>query len=52
MTENELSKVIVDTCYWIHVDFGPGLFESVYAEILSYELVSKGLFIERQNLFQ
>ena len=38
MTENELAKVIVDTCYRIHVGLGPGLFESVYEEILFYEL--------------
>lgn len=34
MTENELSGIIVNTCYKIHVELGPGLFESVYEEIL------------------
>ena len=43
MSENELSKIIVDTCYKIHTRIGPGLFESVYEEILSYELISKGI---------
>jgi len=33
MTENQLSKILVDTCYRIHVELGPGLFESVYEEI-------------------
>ncbi|WP_194778450.1 GxxExxY protein [Pararhodonellum marinum] len=49
MTENELSKTIVDTCYRIHVELGPGLFESVYEEILTYELIHKGLFVSRQQ---
>lgn len=49
MTENELSKIIVDTCYKIHVKLGPGLLESVYEAILYYELVEKGLHVERQK---
>jgi len=50
MTENELSKIIVNTCYNIHVKLGPGLLESVYEEILTYELVKQGLNVERQKL--
>jgi len=49
MTENELSKIIVNTCYEIHVALGPGLFESVYEEILTYELTQKGLQLKRQK---
>ena len=49
MTENELSKIIVDSCYHIHVNLGPGLFESVYEEILYYELIQKGLEVSRQK---
>lgn len=30
MTENKLSKIVVNTCYNIHVELGPGLLESVY----------------------
>ena len=37
MTENELAKIIVNTCYNIHVELGPGLLESVYEEILYYD---------------
>ena len=48
MYENEISTTIVDTCYQIHVGMGPGLFESVYEEILYYELVNKGLLVRRQ----
>ena len=49
MTENELSKIIVNTCYNIHIELGPGLFESVYEEILYYELKNSGLHVERQK---
>lgn len=49
MTENEISKIVVDTCYRIHVELGPGLFESVYEEILTYELIQQGLIVSRQQ---
>ena len=49
MTENELSKIIVNECYNIHVNLGPGLLESVYEEILFYELTNKGLKVDRQK---
>lgn len=49
MTENELSKIIVHTCYKIHTTLGPGLLESVYETILCHELVKAGLNIERQK---
>jgi len=41
--ENQLSKIIVDCCYRIHKKLGPGLLESVYLEILIYELNKAGL---------
>ena len=49
MTENEISKIIVDKCYKIHVELGAGLFESVYEEILAFELVKEGLYVSRQQ---
>ena len=49
MTENELSKIIVNACYQIHVELGPGLLESVYEEILFFELTKKGLNVSRQK---
>lgn len=48
MHENEISKVIVNTCYQIHSELGPGLLESVYEEILYYELIQQGLHVNRQ----
>jgi len=50
MSENEISGIIVDTCYQIHMDLGPGCLESVYEEILFFELKNKGLFVERQKV--
>lgn len=49
MTENELSKIIVDSCYKIHSTLGPGLLESVYEETLTYELIKRDLFVKRQQ---
>jgi len=50
MTENEISKVIVDSAIEVHSALGgPGLIESVYEEALSWELVERGLYIERQK---
>ena len=49
MTENELSKIIVDCCFKIHNKLGAGLLESVYEEVLSYELSRNKLQYERQK---
>jgi len=49
MTENELSKIIVDTAYQIHHKLGPGLLESVYEEIMYYELSKQGVNVEQQK---
>lgn len=49
MSENEISKIVVDACYMIHVKLGPGLLESVYETILEHELISNGLKVERQK---
>lgn len=46
--ENYLSKIIVDTCFHIHVGLGPGLLESVYEEVLYYELCQQGFNVKRQ----
>jgi GxxExxY protein len=49
MSENQISKIIVDVCYKLHVRLGPGLLESVYETILYYELTAQGLKVERQR---
>ena len=48
MTENEISKTVVDAAIAIHRELGPGLLESVYEAILADELVRQGLKVERQ----
>jgi len=50
MNENDLSKIVLDTAFEIHKSLGPGLLESVYEEVLAYELVLLGLFVERQKV--
>ncbi|MBD1394668.1 GxxExxY protein [Mucilaginibacter glaciei] len=49
MDENEIAKIIVNAAFEIHSSLGPGLLESVYEEILYFELLSKGLFVEKQK---
>jgi len=48
MNENELAKIIVGKCLKIHRTLGPGLLESVYEEILFYELTKSNLNCKRQ----
>ena len=49
MNENEITGAILDCSIKIHRELGPGLFESVYEEILAYELEKRGLTVERQR---
>lgn len=49
MTENELSKIVVDCMFKVHKNLGPGLLESAYEECLIYELSKTDLHIERQK---
>ena len=46
MTENELSKIVVDCCYEVHTTIGPGLLESVYEEVLMYEFAKRDLSVK------
>lgn len=47
-TENQLAQMVVNCCYKIHTSLGPGLLESVYEEVLSYELRKLNLVFRRQ----
>ena len=49
MTENEISKEIINIAFHVHVKLGPGLLESVYEEIMHYELKNHGLLVHRQE---
>jgi GxxExxY protein len=49
MDENEISKHIVSCALEAHRTLGgPGLLESVYEEVLCWELAQRGLTVERQ----
>lgn len=49
MTENEISRIVVDISYKIHTKLGPVLLESVYEAILYHELTKRGLNVDRQK---
>ena len=49
MTENHISKEIVDSALKVHKQLGPGLLESAYEECLAYELIQRDLYVERQK---
>ncbi len=49
MSENDLANIAVNVCFKIHSRLGPGLLESVYEEIVTYELRKLNLFVERQK---
>ena len=49
MTENELSKIIVNCFFKVHTNLGPGLLESAYEECLCHELMKTDLKVERQK---
>ena len=48
MTENEIGKMVVDSAIQLHRETGPGLLESVYETLLTYELEARGLSVQRQ----
>lgn len=48
MEINEITGQIIDSAIKVHKKLGPGLLESVYEEVLHYELTKRGLLSERQ----
>ena len=49
MTENEISNIIIGCAIEVHKILGPGLLESAYKECLFFELVNKGLTVQKEN---
>jgi len=45
---NNITSTIIASCIEVHNDLGPGLFESVYEEILAYKFQKVGLLFQRQ----
>ena len=48
--KEELSRIVVDCAYRMHVEIGPGLLESVYEAVLARLLFANGLRVERQKV--
>ena len=48
MTENEISKIVLDCAFKVHTKLGSGLLEKVYRECLAYELTKQGLTVEQE----
>ncbi len=49
MTENEIASIVVNIFIKIHRKLGPGLLESVYEEVICYELRKHGISYSRQK---
>ncbi|MBS4040294.1 MAG: GxxExxY protein [Flavobacteriales bacterium] len=49
MSENEISHTIIGCAIEVHKQLGPGLLESAHQECLYYELVNKGLKVEKEK---
>lgn len=48
MHENEISYAIRGVAFKVHTELGPGLLESVYENVLAYELRREGLEVKSQ----
>jgi GxxExxY protein len=49
MELNEITKTIIGCAIEVHRTLGPGLLESAYEECLIFELLKKGLNLQRQQ---
>lgn len=49
MTEDQISKIILDCAFKVHTKLGPGLLESAYRTCLAYELRKAGLTAEEEK---
>jgi iron complex transport system substrate-binding protein len=48
MNLNTITGIIIEDAIHIHKTLGPGLFESVYEEVLAYRLSCRSLKVSRQ----
>lgn len=48
MTENEISRHVVDVSYKIHKQYGPGLLENPYKIMAANRLIKRGLEVRRE----
>jgi GxxExxY protein len=49
LDENQLSQQIIGAAIEVHRHLGPGLLETAYEACLAYELIERGLMVERQK---
>jgi GxxExxY protein len=49
MTENEISRILVDIFIRVHSELGPGLLESVYEAAICHELSKQNLNYQKQQ---
>ena len=49
MTDDEITYAVRGAIYDVYRELGPGLLESVYEEALVFELLHRGLNVERQR---
>ncbi len=49
MHENEITGQIIDAAIKVHKTLGPGLLESVYQRVLTYELEQRGMKVDQQR---
>lgn len=49
MTENQISKIILDCALKVHTNLGPGLLENTYKECLLYELIKADLQVQKEK---
>jgi len=49
--EEKIGKDIVDVCYRIHKELGPGLLEKIYEACIEFELKKLGYDVKRQICF-
>lgn len=49
ITEDEISKIVLEAALKVHKVLGPGLLESAYEECLFYELKKSNLKVEKQK---
>lgn len=48
MKHEELTSTIIGICILIHEKLGPGLLESIYEEVICYELDKRKIIYKRQ----
>jgi GxxExxY protein len=48
VTENEISRIIIEEAIHIHRSIGPGMLETAYVHCVAYRLAKRGLIVSTQ----